>query len=140
MDALLSHRRHADNMEHTGSLSLCAHHAVQGGKLANRIGGHKHRATSDACIPIGSVCGVQFVRATDPLDRLVAHHGIAKPKNKIPGNAEALRDSLLCQPFDDVVRYSDSMDHDEVSVARLREPSRRSDLSFSNSPGCRVAR
>ena len=86
--------------------------------------GLDHEVSAREVVELGGRADPRQRGVTVLLRELAAHHGIAKPKCEVSGNAEALRDSFSCKPLDDVVSYSDSLDHDDFSIARLRQPSR----------------
>ena len=105
-DPLTAHRRHTDEVEDARPLGLGSHHAVECGQLTDRVCGHQHRTTSHACVPIGRIRRVQFVRTANPANPPAPGNGIVELECEVPGDSEAVRDSLACEPSDNIIRDS----------------------------------
>src|SRR5271157_3207407 len=104
-----------------------AHHSVQRRQLADGIGRHQHGATPHSSVTVGSISGIKLVRAAYPLDRLVSHDGVTKPKYIVTRDAETLRDAFLGKPFDNVIADCDRGVHARLPFDLMRDDSSRYD-------------
>src|SRR5215472_1479910 len=66
-------------------------------------------AAPHAGVAVGRVRRVELVGTSDPADRLAPRDRVAELEREVPGDAEAVGDSLASEPSDDIIRDSGSL-------------------------------
>src|SRR5437870_3581349 len=104
--ALVLIGRHADDVEDERALGFRAHHSIDRRQLADCISRRQHRRAPSARVAIGSIGGIQFIRAADPLDVWIAIDCITDWKRVVTRYAETVGDPFISKSLNDIVNYS----------------------------------